>query len=102
MFQLIEKQLEEENRRLDMMMEQNRQQELEAEKKRKHEEALKKQEYTKCLSDQMRLNEIDRMIQAERVEEESKMINKAHLVMQKKRRKNLKTDKSNNSKLETI
>lgn len=89
MFQLIEKQLEEENHRLDMMMEQNRQQELEAEEKRKHEEAVKKQEYTKSLSDQMRLNEIGRMIHAERIEEESKMLNKAYLVMQKEEEKKL-------------
>ncbi|RZC35120.1 Trichoplein domain containing protein [Asbolus verrucosus] len=97
--ELIEKQLQEENRRLDMMMEQQRQKEMQAEQKRKEEEEMKKQIYTTALSDQMRMNEIERMIEAEKIEEESRMINKAFLAIQKEEQEKLKEKKEMQQKI---
>ncbi|KAJ3648364.1 hypothetical protein Zmor_020174 [Zophobas morio] len=91
--ELIQKQLEEEDRRLDMMMEQKRQMELEEEEKRQKHEEKKKQAYVQSLSDQMRMNEIERMIEAERIEEESRMINKAFLAIQQEEERKLKEKK---------
>jgi hypothetical protein len=96
---LIEKQLQEENRRLDLMMEQQRQQAIEGEDKRREEEEKKRQKYVSALSDQMRMNEIERMIEAERIEEESRMINKAFLAIQQEEEQKLKEKKELQQKI---
>ncbi|XP_068894939.1 cilia- and flagella-associated protein 45-like [Tenebrio molitor] len=97
--ELIEKQLQEENRRLDLMMEQQRQQAIEGEDKRREEEEKKRQKYVSALSDQMRMNEIERMIEAERIEEESRMINKAFLAIQQEEEQKLKEKKELQQKI---
>ncbi|EFA06544.2 cilia- and flagella-associated protein 45 isoform X1 [Tribolium castaneum] len=97
--ELIEKQLQEENRRLDLMMEQQRQKAMEEEAKRKQEEERKKQNYVTALSDQMRMNEIERMIEAEQKEEESRMINKAFLAIQQEEEQKLREKKELQQKI---
>ncbi|XP_034243067.1 cilia- and flagella-associated protein 45-like isoform X2 [Thrips palmi] len=80
--QLIQKELIEEEQRLDKMMEQQRMIGLKEEEKRKEEEALKNQRYLKALLHQIQENETGRIHEAERKEEESRLMNEAAMQVQ--------------------
>ncbi|KAJ8963484.1 hypothetical protein NQ318_018967, partial [Aromia moschata] len=99
---LIGKQLQEENKRLDMMMEQQRQKLIEIEEKKEGEEQEENKyekrgctmillhpvgihfcRYVTEVRQQIKENELTRLLEAERVEEESRMMNKALVALQK-------------------
>lgn len=95
----MEKETEEEEQRLDMMMEQKRQVEIMGELKKKEQMEVKSQRHVKEVMQQIKENEMLRLIEAERKEEESRNINRALIAMQrdeeekirKKREDQLKT-----------
>ncbi|KAJ8936537.1 hypothetical protein NQ314_012277 [Rhamnusium bicolor] len=80
---LIEKQLLEENKRLDMMMEQQRQKLIEIEEKKREIDKKKIQRYVSEVKQQIKENEMEQLMAAEKVEEESRMLNKALIELQK-------------------
>ncbi|XP_018567077.1 cilia- and flagella-associated protein 45 [Anoplophora glabripennis] len=80
---LIEKQLQEENKRLDMMMEQQRQKKILVEEQKRELDKKKMERYTVEIKQQIKENELNRLMEAEIIEEESKMLNKALIQMQK-------------------
>ncbi|XP_060536757.1 cilia- and flagella-associated protein 45-like isoform X2 [Cylas formicarius] len=80
---VIERRLKEEETRLEAMMEQQRQKSIEAEEKKREEEEKKKEAYVVEVTRQMKENELERMLEAERIEEESRMLNKALIELQK-------------------
>ncbi|VEN62981.1 unnamed protein product [Callosobruchus maculatus] len=88
--QLIAKQLREEEMRLDMMMEQRRQKLMAIEEKKREEEELKKKQYVSEVTRQIKENEIGRLLEAERIEEESKMLNRALIALQKEEEEKMK------------
>ncbi|KAI4466652.1 nasopharyngeal epithelium specific protein 1 [Holotrichia oblita] len=81
--QLIRKELEEEEQRLDMMMEQSRQRAIKAEEEKQELQVNKTKRYVKQVIQQIKENNLQKLMEAERIEEESRMINKANLQMQK-------------------
>ncbi|XP_050294792.1 cilia- and flagella-associated protein 45-like isoform X2 [Anthonomus grandis grandis] len=87
---VIEKELKEEEQRLDAMMEQQRQKKIVAEEKKREADEMKKQNYVKEVLQQIKENELDRLLEAERIEEESKMLNKALIELQKDEEKRQK------------
>ncbi|XP_030753396.1 cilia- and flagella-associated protein 45-like [Sitophilus oryzae] len=80
---LIERQLKEEEQRLDKMMEQQRQIKIRTEERKLEEEEYRKQRYVKEVMQQMKENELERLLEAEKIEEESRMLNKALIELQK-------------------
>lgn len=88
--ELIEKETEEEEQRLDMMMEQKRQVEIKAEQKKKQQMEVKSQRHVKEVMQQIKENEMLRLIEAERKEEESRNINRALIAMQRDEEAKLK------------
>ncbi|XP_066142383.1 cilia- and flagella-associated protein 45-like [Euwallacea fornicatus] len=80
---LVERQLKEEEQRLDEMMEQQRQLKIERAEKKRQEEERKKQDFIKGILEQVKENELDRLLDGERIEEESRMLNKALIELQK-------------------
>ncbi|KAI4466642.1 nasopharyngeal epithelium specific protein 1 [Holotrichia oblita] len=96
---LIRKELEEEEQRLDMMMEQSRQRAIKAEEEKQELQVNKtkskkcrvrgiyflyvRYRYVKQVIQQIKENNLQKLMEAERIEEESRMINKANLQMQK-------------------
>lgn len=81
--ELIQKELEEEERRLDMMMEQQRQKAIRDEERKKEKKDENNQRYVKEVAQQIRENEVLRLMEAERKEEESRNINRALIAMQR-------------------
>lgn len=71
--ELIKKQMEEEERRLDLMMEQNRQKSLLEAERKKTEEEEKNQRYVSEVTHQIKENDLQRLLEAERKEEEAKV-----------------------------
>ncbi|XP_066262310.1 cilia- and flagella-associated protein 45-like [Euwallacea similis] len=87
---LVEKQLKEEEKRLDEMMEQQRQLKIKRAEKKREDEERKKQDFVKGILQQIKENELDRLLEGERIEEESRMLNKALIELQKQEEANLK------------
>nr|CAD7402955.1 unnamed protein product [Timema poppensis] len=79
---LIIKELEEEERRLDQMMEQDRKDALYREEQRREKMKTEKQNYVHYIMEQIKEGEIQKIIEAERIEEECRMINEAQMAMQ--------------------
>lgn len=80
---LIEKQLQEENKRLDLLMEQTRLEKVEAEERRREEAEIRRQKYIKEVEQQVREKEMSDLLEAEKFEEESRMVKKAFIALQK-------------------
>ncbi|KAJ8974467.1 hypothetical protein NQ317_005989 [Molorchus minor] len=80
---LIEKELHEENKRLDMMMEQQRQKLISIENDKREDNNRKIKVYVTEVKQQIKENELERLLEAERVEEESRMLNKALIELQR-------------------
>ncbi|XP_019870921.1 cilia- and flagella-associated protein 45 [Aethina tumida] len=74
--ELIKKELQEEDRRLDMMMEQYRQIQQEAEVQKSKEEELRKQKVLEEVRLQLKEIEVNKLVEAEKREEECKIMNK--------------------------
>ncbi|XP_054276376.1 cilia- and flagella-associated protein 45-like [Macrosteles quadrilineatus] len=79
---LIEKELAEEEKRLEEMMERERQEALRAQERQKELQKMKKQQYVKTVLEQIQENELQREMQAERIEEESRLANEAAMQVQ--------------------
>lgn len=88
--ELIHKELQEEDQRLDMMMEQVRQRAIKDEEERKHKKEKRNKRHVKEVSQQIYENEVQRLVEAERKEEESRNINKALIAMQREDAEKLK------------
>ncbi|KAL1513274.1 hypothetical protein ABEB36_002701 [Hypothenemus hampei] len=80
---LIEEQLKQEEQRLDAMMEQQRQIKIKKEEEKRDEQEMNKQKYVQEVKQQMKENELERLLEAEKIEAESRMINKALIEFQK-------------------
>ncbi|PSN55986.1 hypothetical protein C0J52_02150 [Blattella germanica] len=78
----IEKDLEEEERRLDQMMEDDRRRALLDEEEREEKEKLKRDLYVRQVKEQIKENEIERILDLERKEEESRLINEVQMQVQ--------------------
>lgn len=74
--ELIEKEIDEEEQRLDMMMEQKRQVGVASDERKRHAMEVKNQKHVKEVMQQIKENEMQRLIEAERKEEESRNINR--------------------------
>ncbi|GJQ82707.1 hypothetical protein Trydic_g19718 [Trypoxylus dichotomus] len=81
--ELIKKELEDEEQRLDTMMEQSRQKAIKTEEEKQEREINKTKRYVNQIMQQIKENNLQKLMEAERVEEESRMIKKAHLQIQK-------------------
>ncbi|KAB0793440.1 hypothetical protein PPYR_13071 [Photinus pyralis] len=97
--ELLHKELTEEERRLDGMMEQERQKALKAEEERKALRHVINKRHVDGLSQQIRGNEVQRMIEVENKEEESRKINKAMIAMQREDAENLRRKKLEQAKV---
>ncbi|KAK5641337.1 hypothetical protein RI129_009884 [Pyrocoelia pectoralis] len=91
--EFMQKELNEEDRRLDDMMEQERQKALKAEEERKKKRHEINKRHVASLSQQIRENEVQRMIGMENKAEESRRINKATIAMQREAAENLRQKK---------
>ncbi|CAG9861557.1 unnamed protein product [Phyllotreta striolata] len=80
---LLEKELKEENKRLDLLMEQTRLEKVEAEEKRREEAERKRQRYIKEIQQQVREKEMLELFEAEKAEEECRLLNKVLVAQQK-------------------
>ncbi|KAK5641339.1 hypothetical protein RI129_009886 [Pyrocoelia pectoralis] len=81
--ELMKKELDEEERRLDAMMEQNRQKQLKEEEERKRFRKEMSRRNAQAISQQISENQVAKLLEAERKEEESRNINKALIRMQR-------------------
>ncbi|XP_074039768.1 cilia- and flagella-associated protein 45 [Leptinotarsa decemlineata] len=96
---LIEKQLQEENKRLDMMMEQQRQKLIQIEAQKRELDDKKKQRYVVEVKQQIKENEIGQLLEAEKIEEESRMLNKALIALQKDEEEKMQKKKETQMKM---
>ncbi|EEB12450.1 gamma-taxilin, putative [Pediculus humanus corporis] len=87
---LIERELKEENKRLEQMMEDNRTRELMLEKKKLDEEKARKQRYVQELNEQVEDLEAHRLLNAELMIEEQKKNNEAMFAIMLEEFENLK------------
>lgn len=87
---LIERELKEEDKRLEQMMEDNRTRELMLEKKKLDEEKARKQRYVQELNEQVEDLEAHRLLNAELMIEESKKNNEAMFAIMLEEFENLK------------
>uniref|UniRef100_A0A1B6I1U4 Cilia- and flagella-associated protein 45 n=1 Tax=Homalodisca liturata TaxID=320908 RepID=A0A1B6I1U4_9HEMI len=87
---LIEKELSEEEKRMEDMMEQERQQALRQQEREKEQQKIRKQQYVKTVLEQIQENELQREMQAERIEEESRLANEAAMQVQLDELKSMK------------
>ncbi|KAH1007192.1 cilia- and flagella-associated protein 45 [Dendroctonus ponderosae] len=97
--QSIEQQKKEEEFRLNEMMEQQRQMKIKREEAKREEDERKKQRYVKEVMQQIKENELDRLLEAERIEEESRMLNKALIELQKDEEARLKAKREMQEKM---
>ncbi|XP_057659717.1 cilia- and flagella-associated protein 45-like [Diorhabda carinulata] len=74
---LIEKQMREENQKLDAMMERVVRENITLEENRRTAAEVEKKKYVKEIEKQVRENEMYRMLEAAKIEEESRMMNEA-------------------------
>ncbi|XP_017760461.1 PREDICTED: cilia- and flagella-associated protein 45-like [Eufriesea mexicana] len=79
---LIEYELEEEEKRLNDMMENERRWAIKEEIKKEQEEAVKRQTFANSLMDQIKENEENRILEFERKQEESRLINLSNIAWQ--------------------
>lgn len=86
---LIEQHLEEENHRLDLLMEQQRLKTVEVEHRKQEQNQKKKEKYVREIKQQITEREMTRLLAAEKIEEESKMLNKALVALQKEEEEKL-------------
>lgn len=79
---MIEQELEEEEQRLNDMMENERRWAIKEEFRKEQEEAAKRQKFANSLMDQIKDNEDYRILQIERKQEESRLINLSNIAWQ--------------------
>lgn len=97
--QLISKQMEEEERRLDMMMEQKRQKDIKAEEDKRKREEEENARYVREVQYQVKENELQRIIEAERKAEEARLINKAMIAMEREEAEKLEKKRKEQQKM---
>ncbi|CAG4968851.1 unnamed protein product [Colias eurytheme] len=100
--ELIKKELEEEERRLDAIMEENRQaavRRAEEEEERRHQLRLQN---LAALKEQIKAHETAKIMEAERIEEESIRVNQANIAMQIDEAQKLKEKHGRQAKLKEI
>ncbi|VVC93459.1 unnamed protein product [Leptidea sinapis] len=100
--ELIKKEMEEEQRRLDAVMEENRQaavRRAEEEEERRHELRLQN---LAALKEQIKAHETAKIMEAERIEEESIRVNQANIAMQIDEAQKLKEKHGRCAKLKEI
>lgn len=80
---IIAKELEDEERRLDLMMEQERQRAMQEEKEKQKEIELRNRQFVGQVKEQLKVNEIHALIDREKREEEARTSNKLLIAFQK-------------------
>lgn len=96
---LIEQELEEEEERLNDMMENERRYAIKEEFRKEQEEAAKRQKFADSLMDQIKDNEEYRMLEFERKQEESRLINLSNIAWQQEQIAKLRNKESENARI---
>ncbi|XP_043518237.1 cilia- and flagella-associated protein 45-like isoform X1 [Frieseomelitta varia] len=94
---LIELELEEEEKRLNDMMENERRWAIKEEIKKEQDEAVKRQKFANSLMDQIKENEENRTLEFERKQEESRLINLSNINWQQEEIAKLRSKESENA-----
>lgn len=88
--ELIKRETDIEEQRLDMMMEQNRQKELRREEERKQKLEQKRQQYVEEMNQQTRENELRKLLEYEAMQEENRRMNQALIAIQHEEEERIK------------
>ncbi|XP_053994148.1 cilia- and flagella-associated protein 45-like isoform X2 [Hylaeus volcanicus] len=96
---LVELELEEEEKRLNDMMENERRWAIKEELKKEEEEAARKLEFANRLKDQIKENEENRMLEFARKQEESRLINLSNVAWQQDEIAKLHNRESENARI---
>ncbi|XP_076397283.1 cilia- and flagella-associated protein 45 isoform X2 [Megachile rotundata] len=96
---LIEQELEEEEQRLNDMMENERRWAIKEEFRKEQEEAAKRQKFANSLMDQIKDNEEYRMLEFERKQEESRLINLSNIAWQQEQIAKLRNKEAENARI---
>ena len=94
---LIELELEEEEKRLNDMMENERRWAIKEEIKKEQDEAVERQKFANSLMDQIKENEENRILEFERKQEESRLINLSNINWQQEEIAKLRNKESENA-----
>ncbi|XP_033359201.1 cilia- and flagella-associated protein 45-like isoform X2 [Bombus vosnesenskii] len=94
---LMELELEEEEKRLNDMMENERRWAIKEEIKKEQDEAVKRQKFANSLIDQIKENEENRILEFERKQEESRLINLNNINWQQEEITKLRNKESENA-----
>ncbi|XP_045467627.1 cilia- and flagella-associated protein 45-like [Harmonia axyridis] len=97
--ELIKKQLQQEERRLDDMMEQARQRALREDEKKAELEEHKNKRYGREIKQQIKDNEVEKLLEAEKIEEESRLLNRALIAMRKEEEEKVKEHKEHQKRV---
>ncbi|XP_022900624.1 cilia- and flagella-associated protein 45-like isoform X2 [Onthophagus taurus] len=79
----IKEEWEAEEKRLDAMVEQERQRAIKADEEKHEKEAAEMKKFVNQINQQLKENYLQKLVEAEKLEEESRLINKAVIAMQK-------------------
>lgn len=93
----MELELEEEEKRLNDMMENERRWAIKEEIKKEQDEAIKRQKFANSLIDQIKENEENRILEFERKQEESRLINLNNINWQQEEITKLRNKESENA-----
>lgn len=93
----MELELEEEEKRLNDMMENERRWAIKEEIKKEQDEAVKRQKFANSLIDQIKENEENRILEFERKQEESRLINLNNINWQQEEITKLRNKESENA-----
>ncbi|CAL7950302.1 unnamed protein product [Xylocopa violacea] len=96
---LIECELQEEEKRLNDMMENKRRWAIKEEIKKEQEEAVKRQKFTNSLMNQIKENEENRILEFERKQEESRLINLSNIAWQQQEIAKLRNKELENARI---
>ncbi|XP_076182066.1 cilia- and flagella-associated protein 45 isoform X2 [Ptiloglossa arizonensis] len=96
---LIDFELEEEEKRLNDMMENERRWAIKEELRREQEEVIKKQEFANKLKDQIKENEEHKMLEFARKQEESQLINLNNIAWQEEEIEKLQNKRFRNARI---
>ncbi|XP_015597437.1 cilia- and flagella-associated protein 45 [Cephus cinctus] len=96
---LIEKELADEEKRLNEMMENERRWAIKLEEEKEKEEAAKRSQFAKVLKEQIEENEGQRILDFERKQEESRLINLKNIAWQQEEMMKLQNKEAENSRI---
>lgn len=96
---MIERELAEEEKRLNDTMENERQSAIKEESRKEQEEASKRLRFAKILKEQIEENEEQRILEFERKQEESQLINLSNIMWQRDEIEKLRSKEAENARV---